>query len=134
MSDLMQHISLPLKVEFMAISYYGSDNDPAVKITKDLDSSIAGLDVLMIEDIVDTGMTLNYLLQHLQSHNPASLHVCSLLDKRTRRLINVPLDYIGFEIPDDFVVGYGLDYRGEYRNLPFIGALNPKLIEEEHQK
>ena len=131
MSDLMQHITLPLKVDFMAISYYGSNNESAVKITKDLDTSIAGLDVLMIEDIVDTGMTLNYVLDHLASHNPASLRVCTLLDKRVRRLIDVPLDYIGFEIPDEFVVGYGLDYLGEYRNLPFIGVLKPELIEEK---
>jgi len=134
MADLMQHISLPLSIEFMAISYYGSNTEPAVKITKDLDTSITGLDVLMVEDIVDTGMTLNYILNHLSSHNPASLHVCTLLDKRARRLIDVPLDYIGFEIPDEFVVGYGLDYRGEYRNLPFIGALSPRLIEEEAGK
>jgi hypoxanthine phosphoribosyltransferase len=134
MSDLMQQITLPLAVDFMAISYYGTDNESAVNITKDFDISIAGLDVLMVEDIVDTGMTLNYILNHLASHNPASLHVCTLLDKRVRRLIDVPLDYIGFEIPDEFVVGYGLDYHGEYRNLPFIGALNPELTEEEGKK
>ncbi|MBL7209806.1 MAG: hypoxanthine phosphoribosyltransferase [Dehalococcoidia bacterium] len=134
MADLMQHISLPLTVDFMAISYYGGDADPAVKITKDLDTSIAGLDVLMVEDIVDTGMTLNYVLNHLSSHKPATLHVCTLLDKRARRLADVPLDYIGFEVPDEFVVGYGLDYHGEYRNLPFIGALNPGLIEEGWEK
>jgi bifunctional protein TilS/HprT len=134
MSDLMQHITLPLNVDFMAISYYGTNNESAVKITKDLDTSIAGLDVLMVEDIVDTGMTLNYVLDHLSSHNPASLRVCTLLDKRVRRLIDVPLDYIGFEIPDEFVVGYGLDYLGEYRNLPFIGALKPELIEEKSKK
>jgi hypoxanthine phosphoribosyltransferase len=134
MADLMQHITLPLNVDFMAISYYGTDNESAVKITKDLDTSIAGLDVLMVEDIVDTGMTLNYVLNHLASHNPASLRVCTLLDKRVRRLIDVPLDYIGFEIPDEFVVGYGLDYHGEYRNLPFIGVLKPKLIEEDGKK
>jgi hypoxanthine phosphoribosyltransferase len=130
MSDLMQHISLPLTVELMAISYYGSDAEPAVKITKDLDTSITDKHVLMVEDIVDTGMTLNYVLNHLSAHNPSSLHVCTLLDKRVRRIIDVPLDYIGFEIPDEFVVGYGLDYRGEYRNLPFIGALNPELLEQ----
>ena len=133
MSDLMQHISLPLTVDFMAISYYGSNAEAAVKITKDLDTSIAGLDVLMVEDIVDTGMTLNYVLNHLLAHNPSSLQVCTLLDKRARRIIDVPLDYIGFEVPDEFVVGYGLDYHGEYRNLPFIGALNPELIEEENR-
>jgi hypoxanthine phosphoribosyltransferase len=83
----------------------------------------------MVEDIVDTGMTLNYVLKHLSAHNPASLCVCTLLDKRARRLVDVPLDYIGFEIPDEFVVGYGLDYKGEYRNLPFLGILHPELIE-----
>jgi bifunctional protein TilS/HprT len=134
MSDLMQHITLPLNVDFMAISYYGTNNESAVKITKDLDTSITGLDVLMVEDIVDTGMTLNYVLDHLSSHNPASLRVCTLLDKRVRRLIDVPLNYIGFEIPDEFVVGYGLDYLGEYRNLPFIGVLKPELIEEKGKK
>ena len=134
MSDLMQHITLPLNVDFMAISYYGTNNESAVKITKDLDTNIAGLDVLMVEDIVDTGMTLNYVLDHLASHNPASLRVCTLLDKRVRRLIDVPLDYIGFEIPDEFVVGYGLDYLGEYRNLPFISVLKPELIEEKGKK
>ena len=134
MADLMQNISLPLALDFMAISYYGGDAKPAVKITKDLDTSIAGLDVLMVEDIVDTGMTLNYILSYLSSHNPASLQVCTLLDKRVRRLVDVRLDYTGFEIPDEFVVGYGLDYRGEYRNLPFIGALAPELIEEEQGK
>lgn len=131
LSDLMQHISLPVTIDFMAISYYGGDEGQMVKITKDLDESIAGLHVLMVEDIVDTGMTLNYILNHLRSHNPASLRVCTLLDKRIRRLIDVPLDYVGFEIPDEFVVGYGLDYQGEYRNLPFIGILSPEVIDKE---
>jgi len=127
MADLMQHLSLPVTLDFMAISYYGVDGQ-VVKITRDLDSSITGQHVLMVEDIVDTGMTLNYILSHLSAHNPASLRVCTLLDKRARRLINVPLDYVGFEVPDEFVVGYGLDYKGEYRNLPFIGILHPELI------
>jgi len=127
MADLMQHLSIPVTLDFMAISYYGGDGQ-VVKITRDLDSSITGQHVLMVEDIVDTGMTLNYILNHLSAHNPASLRVCTLLDKRARRLINVPLDYVGFEIPDEFVVGYGLDYKGEYRNLPFIGILRPELI------
>ena len=130
MADLMKHLSLPVTLDFMAISYYGGDGQ-VVKITRDLDSSITGQHVLMVEDIVDTGMTLNYILSHLSAHNPASLRVCTLLDKRARRLINVPLDYIGFEIPDEFVVGYGLDYKGEYRNLPFIGILHPELIKGE---
>jgi bifunctional protein TilS/HprT len=130
MSDLMQHLSIPVTLDFMAISYYGGDGQ-VVKITRDLDSSITGRHVLMVEDIVDTGMTLNYILSHLSAHNPASLRVCTLLDKRARRLINVPLDYVGFEVPDEFVVGYGLDYKGEYRNLPFIGVLHPELIKDE---
>jgi len=133
MADLMQHLSLPVTLDFMAISYYGVDGQ-IVKITKDLDSSITGQHVLMVEDIVDTGMTLNYVLSHLSAHNPASLRVCTLLDKRARRLVNVPLDYIGFEIPDEFVVGYGLDHKGEYRNLPFIGILRPELIKEDELK
>ena len=127
MADLMQQLSLPVTLDFMAISYYGGE-DQVVKITRDVDSSITGQHVMMVEDIVDTGMTLNYILGHLSAHNPASLCVCTLLDKRARRLIDVPLDYVGFEIPDEFVVGYGLDYKGEYRNLPFIGILHPELI------
>jgi hypoxanthine phosphoribosyltransferase len=127
MADLMQHLSLPVTLDFMAISYYGGDGQ-VVKITRDLDSSITGQHVLMVEDIVDTGMTLNYILNHLSAHNPASLRVCTLLDKKARRLISVPLDYVGFEAPDEFVVGYGLDYKGEYRNLPFVGILHPGLI------
>ena len=125
MADLMQHLSIPVTLDFMAISYYGGD-DQVVKITRDLDSSITGQHVLMVEDIVDTGMTLNYILSHLSAHNPASLRVCTLLDKRARRLINVPIYYVGFETPDEFVVGYGLDYKGQYRNLPFIGILHPE--------
>ncbi len=130
MADLMQHLPLPVTIDFMAISYYGGDDGQVVKITKDLDSSITGQHVLMVEDIVDTGMTLNYVLGHLSAQNPASLRVCTLLDKRARRLINVPLEYIGFEVPDEFVVGYGLDYGGEYRNLPFIGILYPELTKD----
>jgi len=113
-------------VEFMAISYYGGGDSPAVKITKDMDLNVAGRDVIMAEDIVDTGMTLNYMLNHLRAKGPASLATCTLLDKRVRRIVDVPLDYIGFEVPDEFVVGYGLDYREEYRNLPFIGVLGPE--------
>ena len=122
MSDLMRQISLPLSVEFMSISYLGEDGD-GVRITKDLDRSIAGRHVLMVEDVVDTGMTLNYLLNYLRTRNPASLKVCTLLDKPARRLADVRLDYVGFEIPDEFVVGYGLDHQEVYRNLPFIAVL-----------
>lgn len=125
MSDLMRHISLPLSVEFMAVSYYSGGTE-GVRITKDLDRDIRGCHVLMVEDIVDTGMTLNYLLNYLRTRNPASLKVCALLDKRVRRLVETQLDYVGFEVPDEFLVGYGLDYMEKYRNLPFIGVLKPE--------
>lgn len=128
MADLLRHISLPVSVDFMAISSYEDDSGGAVKILKDLDLSIAEQHVLLVEDIVDTGMTLNRILERLRSHRPASLKVCALLDKRARRLVDVPLDYVGFEIPDEFVVGYGLDYRQRYRNLPFIGTLKQELL------
>ncbi|HJX03514.1 MAG TPA: hypoxanthine phosphoribosyltransferase, partial [Dehalococcoidia bacterium] len=130
MSDLMRSIKLPLSVDFMAVSYFGTESNQPVRITKDLDIDISGKHVLMVEDIVDTGMTLNYLLSHLWSHTPESLRVCTLLDKKVRRLASLPIYYTGFEIPDEFVVGYGLDYAGEYRNLPFIGILNPRIIQE----
>ncbi len=128
-SDLMRQVSLPLSVELMSISRFSGDKD-GVKITKDLDVDITGQHVIMVEDIVDTGMTLNYLLNYLRTRNPASLKVCTLLDKRVRRLVDVPLDYVGFEIPDEFVVGYGLDYLEKYRNLSFIGVLKPQGNEE----
>ncbi|MBI4336525.1 MAG: hypoxanthine phosphoribosyltransferase [Chloroflexi bacterium] len=126
MADLMREISLPVSVDFMAISYYGGDNGASVRITKDLDLPIAGKDVLLVEDIVDTGMTLRFILNYLQSRSPASLKVCTLLDKRVRRIAEAPLAYVGFEVPDEFVVGYGLDYLERYRNLPFIGILKPE--------
>lgn len=125
MSDLMRHISLPLSVELMSVSYYSGDAE-GVRITKDLDRDIKDCHVLMVEDIVDTGMTLNYLLNYLRTRQPASLKVCTLLDKRVRRLADVSLEYVGFEVPDEFVVGYGLDYMEKYRNLPFIGILKPQ--------
>jgi len=134
MADLMRAISLPLAVDFMAISAYGGNGDETVKIVKDLDRSITGRHVLMVEDIVDTGMTLNYVLKYLSTHQPASLQVCTLLDKRPRRLIDVPLAYVGFQIPDEFVVGYGLDYQEEYRNLPFIAVLRPTAMEEASEE
>jgi hypoxanthine phosphoribosyltransferase len=112
----------------MAISYYSGEDSSAVKITKDMDLNVAGRHVIMVEDIVDTGMTLNYMLNHIKAREPASLTVCTLLDKRARRIVDVLLEYIGFEVPDKFVVGYGLDYGGEYRNLPFIGILGQEEV------
>jgi bifunctional protein TilS/HprT len=128
MADLIRQMTIPLEVEFMAISYYSGEDSSVVKITKDMDLNMAGKHVIMVEDIVDTGMTLNYMLNYLKTRGPASLAVCTLLDKRVRRIVDVSLDYIGFEVPDEFVVGYGLDYEEEYRNLPFIGILGPKEI------
>jgi len=122
MADLIRQIAIPLDLDFMAISYYSGGDNSVVKITKDMDLNVVGRHVIMVEDIVDTGITLNYILNHLRARGPASLAVCTLLDRRVRRIVDVPLDYVGFEVPDEFVVGYGLDYREEYRNLPFIGV------------
>ena len=124
-TDLARQIDLPLSMDFLSISSYGEDSEGVVRITKDLEENIAGKDVLVIEDIIDTGFTLKYLLRTLGSRNPKSLEVCALLNRRARRIIEIDLKYIGFEIPDKFVVGYGLDYRQRYRNLPYIGVVKP---------
>ena len=124
-TDLARQIDLPLSMDFLSISSYGEDSEGVVRITKDLEDNIAGKDVLLIEDIVDTGFTLKYLLRTLAGRNPKSMEVCTLLDRRARRIIEMDLKYIGFEIPDKFVVGYGLDYRQRYRNLPYIGVVKP---------
>lgn len=124
-TDLARQIAVPLSMDFLSISSYGEDSEGVVRITKDLEENIAGKDVLVLEDIVDTGFTLKYLLRTLGSRNPKSIEVCTLLDRRARRIIDVNLKYIGFEIPDKFVVGYGLDYRQRYRNLPYIGVIRP---------
>lgn len=118
-------ISLPIGLDFMFITHYAGGNPSGVTIAKDLDLSLDNEDVILVEDIVDTGMTLNYLIKHLESKEPASVEVCTLLDKRARRLVDVPLSYVGFEVPDEFLVGYGLDYLEKYRNLPFIAVLKP---------
>jgi len=132
LADLMRHITIPHEIDFMATASYGRSTESSgiVRILKDLNTSIEGRDVLVVEDIVDTGLTLQYLLRLLRDRNPASLQVCCLLDKRARRKVEVPLDYLGFTIPDEFVVGYGLDYGGLYRNLPFVGVLKSELYEE----
>jgi len=122
-SDLVRAMTIPLDIEFMAISSFHDEANSAVKITRDLDINISGRRVILVEDIVDTGMTLSYLLKYLQMKKPASLAVCTLLDKRVRRLADVTLEYTGFEVPDEFLVGYGLDFEEEYRNLPYIGIL-----------
>ena len=123
MADLMRKLPLPLMMDFMSISGYGGGGDTEVRITKDLDIDLTGHDVLLIEDIVDTGLTLNYLIGHLKAKRPASVEVCALLDKRARRIVDVPIKYVGFEVPDEFLVGYGLDHMEKYRNLPFVAVL-----------
>jgi len=130
MADLMRQISLPLRIDLMEVSSYGgtaTESSGLVRIIKDLSASISGEDVLLVEDIIDTGLTLNYLVRYLRGKNPASLKICTLLDKPARRLVEIPVDYQGFEIPDQFVVGYGLDYSERYRNLRFVGVLRPEV-------
>ncbi|MBN1369003.1 MAG: hypoxanthine phosphoribosyltransferase [Dehalococcoidaceae bacterium] len=122
MADLIRQISVPMDMDFMALSHYTGKPGKGVKITKDTDLELEGRHVLLVEDIVDTGMTLSYILNHLKGRHPSSLEVCTLLDRQARRLVDVDIRYIGFNIPDEFVVGYGLDYQEEYRNLPFIGV------------
>ena len=125
MADLMREIDLPLEAYMMAASSYdGYESTGTVEIIKPLDASIAGRDVILVEDIVDTGITLDCLLESLQGEKPASLEVCALLDKKSCRQVEVPIKYIGFEIPDEFVVGYGLDYNQQYRNLPYVASMN----------
>jgi len=128
MADLLRAITIPVGVDFMAISHYAADRGAGtVRITKDLDESITGRHVLFVEDVIDTGLTLNYLLRALRTREPASLNVCVLFDRPYRRLIDIPLAYHGFELPDEFVVGYGLDSNGHYRNLPYVGVLKPDV-------
>jgi hypoxanthine phosphoribosyltransferase len=126
LSDLMRQIHVPCEVDFMAVASYGSATDTSgiVRILKDLDATIEGRHVLIVEDIVDSGLTLQYLLRTLEARNPASLEVCALLTKPDRRKVELPARYIGFEIPDKFAVGYGLDHAERFRNLPYIAALN----------
>lgn len=125
MCELAKRITVPVSLDFMSVSSYGSDTKSSgvVKIVKDLDESLTGKDVIVVEDIVDSGRTLSYLLEMLRDRGPASLRLCTLLDKPDRRVIDVDVHYTGFQIPDEFVVGYGLDYNQRYRNLPYIGIV-----------
>ncbi len=129
LSDLLRQISIPCHIDFMATSSYGeaTESSGIVRILKDLDQSIEGRHVLIVDDIIDTGLTMDYLLETLKARYPASLRVCALLDKLPRRRREVRIDYRGFEIPDKFVVGYGLDYAGRYRNMPFVCVLKPEI-------
>ncbi len=132
MADLMRTLGIPCEIDFMAISSYGAQTDSSgvVRILKDLDINIEGRNVLVVEDIIDSGLTLSYLMRNLEAREPASLEVCALLTKPDRREIDVPVRYIGFEIPNRFVVGYGLDFAERYRNLPYVGVLSSELVPE----
>ena len=132
MADLMRHLTVPCEIDFMAISSYGASTDSSgvVRILKDLDINIEGREVLVVEDIIDSGLTLSYLMRNLEAREPASLEVCALMTKPERRQVDVPVRYIGFEIPNRFVIGYGLDFAERYRNLPYVGVLDPDLVPE----
>lgn len=130
MADLMRAIDIPVRIDLMEVSSYGgtvTESSGLVRILKDLSTSVADEDVLIVEDIIDTGLTLNYLIRYLRGKAPASLHICTLLDKPARRLVEIQVDYTGFMIPDQFVVGYGLDYGELYRNLRYVGVLRPEV-------
>ena len=133
LSDLIRRIELPVNLDFMAVSSYGGSTTSSgmVRIIKDLSQSIQGQHVLIVEDIVDTGRTLQCLNELLLARKPASLRICSLLDKPARRLVDAAVDYVGFSVPDKFVIGYGLDYKGAWRQLPFIGVLRPEAYDDK---
>lgn len=130
-SDLMREIDIPIEIDFMAVSSYGmsSKTSGIVKIIKDLDEDIEGKDILIVEDIIDSGITLNHLKEFFKTRNVKSLKICTLLNKPERRKVDIEIDYTGFDIPDKFAVGYGLDYAGKYRNLPFIGVLKKEIYQ-----
>ncbi len=131
MADLLRAITIPVEMDFIAVSSYSPESREQgfVRLVKDLEIPLAGRNVLFVEDVIDTGLTLNYILRNLHSRQPASLEVCVLFDKPERRLIDIPLKYKGFDLPNQFVVGYGLDYRERYRNLPFVGLLKPNVLQ-----
>lgn len=131
-AELVKRISIPCSMDFMAVSSYGdsSETSGVVRILKDLDHSIEGKDVLIVEDIIDSGVTLNYLLNYLKARKARSIEVVALLNKPDRRVVEIDVKYLGFEVPDEFLVGYGLDYAEKYRNLPFVGVLDKKVYEK----
>ena len=133
MADLMRAITIPARIDFMCVSSYGSGTKTSgvVKIIKDLDADLTGRDVLIVEDILDTGITLSKLVPVLKMRNPSSVKICTILSKPSRRMADIEPDYCGFEVPDEFVVGYGLDYDEKYRNLPYVGVLKPEVYSGE---
>ena len=136
MADLLRSITVPVEVDFIAVSSFSPETREkgVVRLVKDLEASISGRDVLFVEDVVDTGLTLSYLLRNLHARQPASLEVCVLFNKPAHRLIDIPLKYKGFDLPDQFVVGYGLDHREKYRNLPFVGLLKADVFSTAKNK
>lgn len=132
MADLIRNVNIKCSMDFMAVSSYGSGTTTsgAVKINKDLNEDISGRHIIIVEDILDSGVTLNYLCGYLQNRKPASITLVTLLDKPARRRTDIVADYVGFEVPDEFVVGYGLDYAEKYRNLPFVGVLKPEVYSD----
>ncbi len=133
MADLMRHITVPCAIDFLSVSSYGSGTTTSgeVRILKDLDCTLEGKDLLVVEDILDSGVTLSFLLKNLSARNPASIRLCTFLDKPERRKVEVKADYIGAAVPDKFIVGYGLDYDEKYRNIPFVGVLKPEIYSHE---
>lgn len=132
MADLMRAISIPCRIDFMSVSSYGasSKSSGVVRIIKDLDNSVEGKELLIVEDILDSGKTLSYICEILRARNPASIRICTLLDKPERREVDIKADYVGISVPNEFVVGYGLDYDELYRNLPFVGVLRPEIYDK----
>lgn len=128
LADLCRAVDMPLHLDFMSVSSYYGGSPGTVRITKDLDDPIEGAHVIVVEDIIDTGLTLNYVLRNLRMRGPASLEVCTMLDKDVRRIVELPIAYRGFRIPDRFVVGYGLDHKGLYRNLPYVAELRDEAL------
>lgn len=131
-SDLIKNITIPCEIDFMAVSSYGNSTESSgvVRILKDLDHNVEGKDILIVEDIVDSGITLSYLLKYLKTRRANSIEIATLLNKPARRIADIDVKYIGFDVPDEFIVGYGIDYAEKYRNLPFIGTLKPEVYEK----
>lgn len=131
MADLLRNITIPVEIDFIAVSSYSAEarDQGYVRVIKDLETPIHNRHIIFVEDVIDTGLTLNYLLQNLHARQPASIEVCTLFNKPEHRLIDIPLRYKGFDLPDEFVVGYGLDFKEKYRNLPFVGSLKPSIFQ-----
>lgn len=129
LADLAREIDLPLSIDFMAVSSYTGGTAGHVRITKDLDDSVQGAHILIVEDIIDTGLTLNYIMRNLRSRGPASIEVCTLVDKDVRRIADLDIAFCGFRVPDRFLIGYGLDLRGRYRNLPFVAEIRESALD-----